>query len=755
MAYVKNRGWLPGAGRGSAAGCLISYLISITQVDPIKYNLLFSRFFNASRKGSLPDIDMDVPAEHRDEIIEYIKNKYGPGRVAQMITCGTLQGKSAIKEVMRIEDSVSFTEMNEITKYIPDEARIADELEEMEDKSIIKWALINNAKYLNKWCILSPDGTLTGELSETFRKAMKIEGTCKSRGKHAAGVIISGEPLENLCPMVKDKDGNKVAGFEMSDLEAIGLVKFDVLGVDILSKVMKVSKNRNLDIYDIYDKSVWEHIFCNGDTKGVFQLESQLGRGWAKKLKPRNIEELSALIALIRPGCLEAFYDGKSMTRHYVDRKNGVDPVKYFHPSLEPILKDTYGVLVYQEQSMMIAREIAGFSLQEADSLRKAMGKKLPELMAKVKKDFMTGCKNTGKVSEEEAAQIFDWIEASQRYSFNKSHSVCYAMHGFWSAYCKNYDIDKFYEVYLNHSKRKQDTQQEIRELVSDAKLHNVDILPPSLKRFYLDFTIIESGKIVFGISHIKHVGEAECRNIINMNLGEDLESLSWMEILMRFGKSLKKQAFIALCLSGVFNGRNVSIPRNQMVYEFDSWKTLKPREIEYIESIYSSKKPPILKNYIGEMVNNLNLTANRKKEATGVYRSLETPTHSVKDGISSIARDEEFYFGVSLLFSEADSIGTNIVNASCKDIFNGVKKAVTIGVKINSIREIKTKNGDNMAFLSVEDSSASLDSLVIFSEAYDQYKSVLYPGNLVIMTGKPSFKDGGSLIIEKVYEAQ
>jgi DNA polymerase-3 subunit alpha len=416
--WVRKQGWLPGPGRGSAAGCLISYLVGITSIDPIPFKLLFSRFYNSSRKGSLPDIDVDVPAEHRDEVIEYIKQTYGHENVSQMATFGRLQGRSAVKEVLRVEDIVSFTEMNEITKYIPDEAEISDELEEMEDKSIIRWALINNPKKLEKWCSLV-DGKLIGDLADVFEKAIKVEGTYKSQGKHAAGIIIAASPLADICPMVRDSEGNPVAGFEMGDLESIGQVKFDILGVDILSKIDKIAKYANIDLDNWEDVETWR-LLCEGDTRGVFQLESQLGKTWTKKLQPHMLEEGSALVALIRPGTLNAYFEGKSMTQHYIDRKSGKDEVKYFHPALEPILKDTYGVLVYQEQSMMIAREIAGFTEQEADNLRKAMGKKLADLMAKVKISFIEGAEKKGIVTKEEAEQIFEWIEASNRYSFNR-----------------------------------------------------------------------------------------------------------------------------------------------------------------------------------------------------------------------------------------------------------------------------------------------------------------------------------------------
>ncbi len=247
MNYVQKMGWMIGPGRGSAAGCLISYLIGITQIDPVEYDLLFERFYNAGRNSddhiSLPDIDMDVPAQKRDSVIQYLKEKYGHQHVSQMITFGRLQGRSAIKEVLRINEACSFAEMNAITKSVPNEAEISDQLAEMddEDRSIIKWSLINRSKELQDFCYLDDNGALQGQYSEFFQQAIEIEGTFKTQGKHAAGVVISANPLNGVCPMVKPKHGTeKVAGLEMSDLEALGHVKFDVLGINLLDKLMKI-----------------------------------------------------------------------------------------------------------------------------------------------------------------------------------------------------------------------------------------------------------------------------------------------------------------------------------------------------------------------------------------------------------------------------------------------------------------------------------------------------------------------------------
>ena len=249
LNYCRDQGWMVGPGRGSAAGCLISYLIGITQIDPIEFDLLFERFYNEGRNTedhiSLPDIDMDVPGDKRDEIIAHLKQKYGQDNVSQMLTFGRLQGRSAIKEVLRVNSACGFGEMNEITKYIPDEAAISDQLAEMdeEDRSIIKWALINNADDLRDYCYINEDGELKGDFSEFFSQAIDIEGTFKTQGKHAAGVVISAEPLFKVCPMVSQRSGGeKIAGLEMADLEALGHVKFDVLGINLLDKLMKIKE---------------------------------------------------------------------------------------------------------------------------------------------------------------------------------------------------------------------------------------------------------------------------------------------------------------------------------------------------------------------------------------------------------------------------------------------------------------------------------------------------------------------------------
>ena len=299
------------------------------------------------------------------------------------------------------------------------------------------------------------------------------------------------------------------------------------------------------DLSNLHDDDVLD-LICEGYTKGVFQLESQLGRSWAKKVRPKNINELAALISLIRPGCLKAFTDGKSMTQHYVDRKANIDPVTYPDESLEHILEETYGVLVYQEQSMMIAQELAGFTLKEADSLRKAIGKKKAGLMSEVKTAFLEGAEERGIVTKEVAEEIFSWIEKSNRYAFNKSHAVSYAINAYWSAYCKLHKMVSFYVAYLNHSERKPDPQKELKELIMDARIADIEVYPPRLQHLYTDF-VSKGDKIYFGLRHIKHVGKKECEKI--EQILEGIANYTWMDVLINiiYKEKINKREAIAL----------------------------------------------------------------------------------------------------------------------------------------------------------------------------------------------------------------
>lgn len=518
--------------------------------------------------------------------------------------------------------------------------------------------------------------------------------------------------------------------------------------------------NSTFNIDDFSDTRVWD-LICNGQTKGVFQLESQLGRSWAKRVAPRSIEELAALISLIRPGCLKAFTEGKSMTQHYVDRKSGLDEITYLHPSLEPILRETYGVLVYQEQSMKIAQQLAGFDLEGADGLRKAIGKKKAGLMAKVKRAFLAGATSKGDITKEAAEEIFSWIEKSNRYAFNKSHAVSYAVNAFRSAYCKVHRKVKFFEAYLNHSERKPDPHMEIKELVSDAKLYDIDVLPPRLNNLHGDFSA-DGNTVYFGISNVKGVGSAETKKMLSLipdiekKLGVSVKDFTWTDSLFNFGLKINKTCMESLINVGTFNGVNNNKHRNAMLYEYKSYRDLSNREREWLLENYKSEDSLIAS--IDYMINNLKINSNRLIKVFDIRNMIESPPFELTDYPERIADTEHKYLGVALTYCKTDAVESAAVNCTCKEIVHGRTGKVNVAIHINSLREYKTKNGKNpgqtMAFLSVEDATASLDSAIMFPDAYSQFKDILYEGNTVVAFGQVSSKKDTSLIINKVSQA-
>jgi DNA polymerase-3 subunit alpha len=723
--------------------------------------LIFERFYSAARKGSLPDIDLDVPAEHREDVIEYIKQKYGNENVSQMVTFNSLMGRSALKEVLKVYNAVSFIEMNEMTKDIPNEASIADDLQESGETSIIMWALKNRASKLEKWCKIDEQGNLTGDCADYFRMAINIEGTKKSQAKHAAGIIISASPLKNVCPMVRDKEGLPVAGFEMNDLELLGHVKFDILGVDILSKIIKICERCNISIDEMHkfnDKKTWD-LISSGDVIGIFQLEKQ--KRWAKKLKPQTIEHLSALIAIIRPGVADVIVDGKSMTEHYIDRKNGDEDITYEFPCLEPILENTYGIMIYQEQALRIASEIAGFNLKEADALRKAIGKKLVDKMAELKTKFIDGCVNNEKLNLEDSTRLFEWIEKSQKYLFNASHSFSYAYNAYYSAFCKANNIyDRypvFYEIYLEHSKRKQDSLHEIRSMVNNAKLNGFEVRAPDLCNFNLSFTLSEDlSTIYFGVSSVKDVGEKECSKILNIfNELEDSCNMNWMQVLTQICDKINKKAVEALISVGALNGPKNKVSRLKMLYEYGFWRELTKNEQKFIKENMINGS---LKDNVKNLINNAKIQAKRLSAVTSIYKSLESPPYGISDNIEIISQLESKYLGISLSCAKSDFLIPE-VNTTCREVaLNSCRNYdISIGVEIKSYHEhiINNKNSKNhgltMAFLSCEDNTGVLDNIILFPEEYNRFKDLLFDGNTIIIVGDASKNRDGSLIVKNM----
>jgi DNA polymerase III alpha subunit len=519
------------------------------------------------------------------------------------------------------------------------------------------------------------------------------------------------------------------------------------------------------------DPAVW-NLFKEGKTKGVFQLESNTGKTWSKKLGPSNMEELSALVSLIRPGCLNAMTEGKSMAQHYVDRKNGIDEVKYLHPSLEDILNVTYGVIVYQEQVMRISQKLAGFTLEEADDLRKAIGKKKADLMNKVKTKFIEGCAKVGIVPDDVAKEIFSWIEKSARYLFNKSHAVSYAFNAYNSAREKVKDPNKFFTSYLTFATEKQDPHEEISEIVSEAKLFDIEFILPKLSFYSLDFKKIGDRKILFGIKSIKSLTGVNGDKLVD--LLEKLEILeedgskkspinfSWLDVLIYISTEINTTAFKALCSAGFFCFNNNGLTRNKAIYEYKIFSSLTKSELEWVKKEYPIRRWKTLADCLKDLAPTKKFgggtsKADRSNIINTEIQFLKTPPYSLEDSPAWIVAQEKKLFGCAISISSIEASDTSSANSTCKEIANGKKgKFLCVAGSIKKVTHYKIKNGKSqgelMSFLTIEDETCVLDNVVVFPLVRKQYEHCLYESNNLLICGAAN-QDKPGFIVEKIYE--
>jgi DNA polymerase-3 subunit alpha len=512
----------------------------------------------------------------------------------------------------------------------------------------------------------------------------------------------------------------------------------------------RIEFSPKLEHINLECKKTWD-LISTGNTKGIFQLESRLGQMMAKKLKPENIEQLSGLISVIRPGCLEAKRDGKSVTNHYVDRKNGLESIDYFHPSLEPILKNTFGEMCYQEQAMSIAKEIAGFNLQEADELRKAIGKKQADKMAKVKQQFINGSIQTAIVTKEEAEQIFSWIEKSQRYLFNASHGISYAMNAYLSAYTKAHFPQAFFSSYLRFAKDKIDPQQEIKELVKNANEMDILVMLPDLRLMNELFTIYND-KIYFGITDIKGVGQSVYVKLKELVTKIDITKSNWLVIMLQILHNINSTAAKAIIISGCLDYLNKQ--RTEMVFEYELCSELTKKEIEYcLPNIAPTTK---LFDLLTFLINHPKVNIKRKSAIQTLLRTLQNPPYSLTDKVEWLSDSESSILGVAISCSKLDTYDIEMTNMNCREFKNsGITNNIVIAGEISGINIVKTKSGKNpgqeMAFVSIEDQTGLLDSVVFFPEQFGKYKHHLFENNILVFSGnKSKSKDG--LVVEKCF---
>lgn len=529
-------------------------------------------------------------------------------------------------------------------------------------------------------------------------------------------------------------------------------IKFDCGCSFKTKKDNTTSDNLSIDFdiskIDFNCSKTWD-LISDGNTKGCFQLESRLGQSMAKKLKPENIEQLSALISILRPGCLEAIRDGKSVSNHYIDKKNGLESIDYFHESLEPILRNTYGEMVYQEQAMEIAKDIAGFNLQEADMLRKAIGKKKPEEMAKVKTKFLDGAKNNGLVNLDEAEQIFGWIEKSQRYSFNKSHAVSYAINGYISAYAKAHFPRIFFLSYLRLAKDKIDPQQEILELISNARDMDIGVFGPNLLLANKEFEIFDD-KIYFGLTNIKGLGESVYNKLFELMSKYDIKNMSWISLLTKVLININSASAKSLILSGAMD--YFKLKRNKMLFDLTLISELTTREIEKCIIILDTKKINDITSLLRNLLSEAKIAKNRQSKILSIINQTTNPPYSLDDDPEWISNNERDLLGCSLTVTKTDLYDSSYANTDCKDIKNfPSNKQFFIVAEIDQMSVIVTKRGKTpgkeMCFLRLSDSFGSIDSAVLFPDEYEEFKSLLEDGRVLMFSGQKSGKNNTAVI--------
>lgn len=703
MRYAREHGILTGPGRGSAAGSIVAYVLYITDVDPISHHLLFERFLNPERI-SMPDIDIDFPDHRRDEVIEYVAKKYGELHVAQIVTFGTLAAKAALRDVGRAF-GLNTKELEQLSRRIP--SRLGINLRDAYQESQPLRAFID-------------ESTINRKLYET---ALKLEGLPRHTSTHAAGVVISEKQLIELIPIQQGHNHVYLTQYSMEHLEEIGLLKMDFLGLrnlslieSILSSIQKKT-GRKVDIKSIplNDEKTFQ-LLAMGETTGVFQLESEGMRKVLSRLKPSRFEDIVAVNALYRPGPMENI-------PLFIDRKHGKQAVEYPHKDLEPILENTYGVIVYQEQIMQIASTMAGFSLGEADLLRRAVGKKQKDVLDRERNHFVQGALKKG-YNLSLANDIYDLIVRFANYGFNRSHAVAYSMIAYQLAYLKaNYPL--YFMAGLLTSAIGNETK--IAQYIMESKQKDIDILPPSINYSGFSFQVEKSG-IRYSLAAIKSVGAAALREIFQARKSKKFEDL--FDFCTRVSsKAINRKTLEVLVHSGSFDefkeDRAVLLASLDVALEHAQlFKVDESSQVELFLDEFQLKP-----KYVQVDPIRLEDKLSFEKEALGFYLS-DHP--------------------VSIFEKRLKQAGANVLF----ELSLEHKRAVT-GVYITSIRKIRTKKGDSMAFLNVSDSSGEMEA-VAFPVVYKKYAHLLDHGKFAVMEGKVEERDGKlQLIIQQVSEIE
>jgi DNA polymerase-3 subunit alpha len=695
IRYAKQQGITVGPGRGSAAGSIVAYSLGITDVDPLKYGLLFERFLNVSRI-SMPDIDIDFDGDRRDEVINYVKSKYGDDKVAQIITFGAMKARAVVRDVARAIE-ITQEDADALAKMIPQRPDMTIDEALKSTKGLDDLARKNQ------------------QVKRLFDISRKLERLVRHPSTHAAGVVISPVPLACIVPLYRDPKSEVISTqYQAKSLEDVGLIKMDFLGLKnltvidrCLKKLQSVGlKPPDMSDLDLEDRAVYD-LLSDGRSMGVFQLESSGMQSLLKRLKPNRFDDVIAVLALYRPGPLDS-----GMVDEFIERKNGTKPIVYPHESLETMLKETYGVILYQEQVMEIARTISGFSMAEADNLRKAMGKKKPELLEEAKEKFMQGAADRG-VESKTAEEIFELIKTFGRYGFNKSHSTAYALVAFQTAYLKvHYPV---YYLASLLSGELNDTDK-VALYITEARETDIECLPPDVNKSGVGFEV-ENGAIRYALSAIKNVGESAARVIVEARTEGEFSSI--LDLVSRVDLRLvNKRVIEALVKSGALDGLG------------ENRRTI----FENTESVLSY---------------GTSIQGDRQKGQSGLFD--ESEGEESEHGFFQMTEFEEWGEG-EISEYERESIGFYLkAHPVCKyDEMIGRFGAIRIaelrdipseasvmlfGI-VTSCKRIITKASKEMAFIALEDTTGTIE-VVVFPGVFERYQGYLETGRVIVVAGR------------------
>jgi len=723
--YARSQNIPVGLGRGSAAGSIVAYALGITGIDPLKYDLLFERFLNPHRY-TMPDIDIDFCFERREEVIDYVKHKYGEDRVMRLITFGTMQSRAALKDVGRAM-GMDFQATNKLSQMIPI----------VQAQPMAVREAFETVPELKQYT--------TGEWANVLRYADKLEGLNRSAGVHAAGVIIAPEEITRYMPLFANQEGSGAekkrvitTQYDMGICEELGLLKMDFLGLRTLTVIDACLQSCNLEScnLDSCDDEPTFRLFASARTIGIFQFESQGMREALARLKPTCIQDLIALNALYRPGPMD-FLD------EFIDRKHGRRQVSYLHPLLEPILQETYGIIIYQEQVMRVASDCAGFSLGEADILRRAIGKKKPEVMEKYKQQFIEGCKNHGGIVESIARQLWGMIEKFAEYGFNKSHSAAYSVLAYQAAYLKTHYPAEFMAASLSSETG---NPKRIAILMGECARLKLSVTPPDINVSNYAFTIsplkkgagglstpLKKGagglsQIVFGLGAVKNIGKASIEKIISARAGKPFADFQDFANRLQEGKSnISQKAIESLILCGAFDN----------LHGFES-------------------RAALLKAVPGALKFAAKLAASQIDHSPTLFDQL--PASSIEHRVSfalpqtrpfsksqSLAKEREllgFYLSGNPLTEHREVIDSwSTIDWDMEEMHKGAPvKAVGI---LTDIKKHIDKKNRTMAFVMAEDLGGELD-LVIFADLYEQHHEQLKKGSILAFRGSTdTFEEG------------